>query len=57
VRSSDDDGATWSAGVIVHDDVGTNSQFLPWLDVDQQTGLVTTVWYDARSDPMNKTVE
>jgi hypothetical protein len=57
VRYSDDDGATWSARTLVNDDTGTNSQFLPWLDVDQQTGLVTTVWYDARNDANNQLVE
>jgi hypothetical protein len=53
VRSSDDDGATWSAPTLVNDDGGTNSQFLPWLDIDQQTGVVSTVWYDARNDGTN----
>jgi len=57
VRSSDDGGVTWTAPTIVHDDSGTNSQFLPWLDVDQQTGHVVTVWYDARNDADNKQVE
>jgi len=54
---SDDGGFTWSVPVMVHDDGTTLSQFLPWLDVDQVTGLVTTVWYDARNDANNKQVE
>ena len=57
VRFSDDLGATWSARTLVNDDGGTNSQFLPWLDVDQKTGVVSVVWYDARNDPSNQLVE
>ena len=57
VRFSDDSGTTWSAPTLVNDDGGTNSQFLPWLDVDQKTGLVSAVWYDARNDVNNKQVE
>jgi hypothetical protein len=57
VRSSGDGGLTWTAPVVVHDDGGTNSQFLPWVDVDQQTGQVVAVWYDARNDANNKKVE
>ena len=57
VRSSIDGGLTWTAPVVVHDDGGTNSQFLPWVDVDQQTGQVVAVWYDARNDVNNKQVE
>ena len=57
VRYSDDDGSSWSAPILVNDDVGINSHFLPWLDVDQQTGVVAVVWYDARNDTNNKQVE
>jgi hypothetical protein len=57
VRSSSDGGLTWTAPVVVHDDGGTNSQFLPWVDVDQQTGQAVAVWYDARNDVNNKKVE
>jgi PKD domain len=57
VRSSDDDGANWSAPVLVNDDGGTNSQFLPWLDVDQESGMATVNWYDARNDINNKQVD
>jgi hypothetical protein len=57
VRSSSDGGLTWTTAVVVHDDGGTNSQFLPWVDVDQQTGKVVAVWYDARNDANNKKVE
>ena len=46
-----------AVGAFYDDDGGTNSQFLPWLDVDQDTGLVGVVWYDARNDPSNQQVE
>ena len=57
VRSSTNGGATWSAPIRVNDDTGTSSQFLPWLDVDQVTGTVGVVWYDARNDASNKKVQ
>jgi hypothetical protein len=57
VRFSDDMGTNWSARTLVNDDGGTKSQFLPWLDVDQRTGLVNVVWYDARNDSNNQQVE
>ena len=57
VRFSTDGGATWSAPTLVNDDGGSNSQFLPWLDVDQLTGVVSVVWYDARNDTNNQQVE
>lgn len=50
VRWSDNDGATWSAPVQVNDDVGTNSQMLPKIAVDQTSGVVGVAWYDARGD-------
>ncbi|MDO1449434.1 DUF5011 domain-containing protein [Rhodocytophaga aerolata] len=57
VRSSDNQGVNWSAPVTVNTDGGSNSQFLPWLDVDQITGQVVVVWYDARNDTDNQQVE
>ena len=54
VRFSDDRGKTWSAPAEVNDDTtGTNSQFLPSIALDQTTGNVAVVWYDARNDPAN----
>jgi hypothetical protein len=50
VRFSDDVGATWSGGVRVNDDVTVNSQFLPKIAMDQTTGNIAAVWYDARRD-------
>ena len=50
VGYSDDNGATWSNGVRVNDDRTTNSQFLPKISLDQTTGNIAVVWYDARND-------
>jgi hypothetical protein len=50
VRYSDDQGATWSAGVRVNDDNTVNSQFLPKISLDPTTGKIAVVWYDARND-------
>jgi len=50
VRYSDDDGATWSAGVRVNDDNTNNSQFLPKISLDPTTGNIAVIWYDARND-------
>jgi len=50
VRTSDDDGANWSAPVQVNDDAGTNSQMLPKIALDQSSGQVGVSWYDARGD-------
>jgi hypothetical protein len=50
VRYSDDDGATWSAGVRVNDDTTRNSQFLPKISLDPTTGNLAVIWYDARND-------
>jgi hypothetical protein len=50
VRYSDDNGATWSNGVRVNDDRTHNSQFMPKISLDQTTGNLAVVWYDARND-------
>ncbi|MGH9891803.1 MAG: Ig-like domain-containing protein, partial [bacterium] len=50
VRFSDNDGATWSAPVRVHDDVTTRSQFLPRIALDQTTGEIAVSWHDSRND-------
>lgn len=50
VRYSDDNGATWSPGVRVNDDQGTNSQFLPKISLDPTSGNLAVVWYDSRAD-------
>ncbi len=50
VQHSDDNGATWSDPVRVNDDQTVNSQFLPKIALDQTTGNIAVVWYDARND-------
>jgi len=50
VQFSDDNGTTWSPGVRVNNDSTVNSQFLPKIALDQSTGNLATVWYDARND-------
>jgi hypothetical protein len=50
VRYSDDNGATWSAGVRVNDDHTTNSQFMPKISLDPTSGNLAVVWHDARAD-------
>ena len=50
VRYSDDNGATWSAGVRVNDDRTANSQFLPKISLDPTSGNIAVVWFDSRAD-------
>lgn len=57
VRSSTNDGATWSAPVRVNTDAGSNSQFFPKIALDPTSGNIAVVWYDARNDPNNQNVE
>src|SRR5438477_5087882 len=50
MRTSTDDGATWSAPVRVNDDATTNSQFLPYVALDPTTGTVGVGFQDCRND-------
>lgn len=52
LRTSTDDGATWSAPVRVNDDpLGPiRSQFLPYITLDRTSGTVAAGWHDARND-------
>lgn len=50
VRTSTDDGSTWSSAVKVNDDVTTNSQFNPYISMDEKTGSVGVTFHDARND-------
>ena len=50
MRTSTDDGATWSAPVRVNDDATTNSQFLPYVALDPTTGIVAVGFHDCRND-------
>ena len=51
VRTSDNDGANWSAPTQVNDDAGTNSQMLPRIALDQTNGDVAVTFYDAAGTP------
>jgi hypothetical protein len=50
MRTSTDDGATWSAPVRVNDDATTRSQFLPYVALDPATGVVAVGFHDCRND-------
>jgi hypothetical protein len=53
VRTSTNDGTTWSAPVRVNDDplgAPIRSQFLPYITLDRSTGTVAVGWHDARND-------
>jgi hypothetical protein len=50
MRTSTDDGGTWSAPVRVNDDATTNSQFLPYVALDPTTGIVAVGFHDCRND-------
>ncbi len=52
LRSSIDNGATWSGRISVFDAGAgaNNSEFLPSVSVDQTTGNIGVAWYDCRQD-------
>lgn len=50
VRTSTDDGSTWSAPVKVNDDSTTRSQFNPYVSMDEKTGTVGVTFHDCRND-------
>src|SRR5206468_5436954 len=50
MRTSTDDGATWSAAIRVNDDTTTRSQFLPYVALDPTTGTVAVGFHDCRND-------
>ena len=50
MRTSTDDGATWTAPVRVNDDATTNSQFLPYVALDPISGIVAVGFHDCRND-------
>ncbi|UCF68800.1 MAG: hypothetical protein JSV80_05795 [Acidobacteriota bacterium] len=54
LRSSTDQGASWSEPLRINDDPIDNGadQFHPWLVVDEQ-GNVAVIWLDRRDDPNN----
>ena len=50
MRTSTDNGATWTAPVRVNDDATTRSQFLPYVALDATTGTVAVGFHDCRND-------
>ncbi len=56
-RRSNDNGATFSSEIKVNNDATPNSQFFGRLAVDQKTGWLASVWYDARNSAANNKVE
>ena len=57
VRTSTDNGLTWSPRVRVNDDSTSNSQWMPKIALDQATGTVGVVWYDARNSLNNRQMQ
>ncbi len=53
VRFSDNGGADWSDRIQINDDDTITSQFMPRMVVDQTTGVIAAIWYDARNDVVN----
>jgi hypothetical protein len=56
-RRSTDNGATFSSEIRLNDDVGNKSQFFGRLALDQTTGNLASVWYDARNSNDNSMIE
>jgi PEP-CTERM motif len=56
-RRSTDNGLTFTNELKINDDAGSMSQFFGRLAVDQKTGWLASVWYDARNSAANNTVE
>src|SRR5256886_5913705 len=50
MRTSTDDGTTWSAPVRVNGDATTRSQFLPYVTLDPTSGIVAVGFHDCRND-------
>lgn len=50
VRTSTNDGTSWSSAVKVNDDATTRSQFLPYISLDEKTGAVGVTFHDSRND-------
>lgn len=56
-RKSNDNGLTFTSELKLNDDVSTMSQFFGRVAVDQKTGWLASVWYDARNSATNNKVE
>lgn len=55
LRSSTDQGATWSTRVRVNDNANptTTNEWFPAIWCDKETGRLYIKWYDMRNDPTN----
>jgi photosystem II stability/assembly factor-like uncharacterized protein len=58
-RYSTDQGATWSAAVVINDDANTtaNHQWHPSTWCDKETGRLYAKWYDTRNVPTSDSAE
>jgi len=54
---STDNGSSWSSAIKVNDDATSNTQFHPFLVVDQSNGSPVIAWHDARNDPNNEAID
>lgn len=56
MRSSDDQGATWTSPVRVNDDPASedNDHILPRIAIDNSDGSVHVIFYDTRNDPTHR---
>jgi len=57
LSKSTDNGNTWSSAIKVNDDSTSNTQFHPFLIVDQSNGNPVIAWHDTRNDPNNEEVD
>ena len=48
-------GDNWSAPIKVNQDASEKHQFMPWMAVDQTTGILYLVYYDRRNHDDNQT--
>jgi len=52
---STDKGVSWSLPTRVNDDASGKHQFFTWMDLDQSTGYIYTIFYDRRNYSDNQT--
>jgi hypothetical protein len=48
-------GDNWALPLRVNDDVAGKHQYLPWMAVDQETGIIYIIFYDRRNYDDNRT--
>lgn len=49
---SQNDSTTWATPVIVHNDPAQTDHFNQWMDVDQNNGAISIIFYSTRDDPV-----